>query len=127
MWKKLYINKQNIKIDTGKSVLINCPNKSIYHGWCFWHPSKLVRETSYSHLLSISYTDNFDFKLIKYGKGKSNNTIILQEKHLDSKDIEDIFNPMKSNIPDKFLEDKIIVDEPNPINPEVVIPDELKN
>lgn len=43
-WNKIYFNVQNIKEDKGNSVVINMPNKSEYHGWCFYHPKKLVRE-----------------------------------------------------------------------------------
>lgn len=72
MWKNINISKNNIDHETAKAVLIKMPNKSDYKGYCFWHSSKLVRKGRNKNSISIGYTNDFTFKLIKYGNGKYN-------------------------------------------------------
>lgn len=44
MWKNVNANVNQIKTETEKAVLINCPHNSKYDGYSYWHSSKLVRE-----------------------------------------------------------------------------------
>lgn len=98
MWKNININKQNVKVDTGRAVLIAMPHSSDYDGFSFWHPSKLVREGRHSNALSISYTDDFNFKLVKYGKGKYNSRDIIDEQEISVEEFEEAFGVMNENI-----------------------------
>lgn len=98
MWKSIQINKQNIKAETSKSVLIACPHNSKYDGYCFWHTSKLVRSGKHSNAVSISYTDDFTFNLKKYGKGKYNGNEVIDEKQIGYNELEEAFGVMNENI-----------------------------
>lgn len=98
MWKNIQINKQNVKADTGKAVLIAMPHNSKYDGYSFWHPAKLVRNGNHSYALSIGYTNEFKFKLVKYGKGKSNSKDIIDEKEITVKEFEEALGIMNENI-----------------------------
>lgn len=114
MWHSLKINKNNIKAETGKAVLIACPHSSEYDGYCFWHPSKLVREDRNGWTYSVSYTEDFDFRLKKYGKGKYNSREVLDEKTLGYKEIEEVF----SVIDDGSYPEEPMIYTPDPIEPE---------
>ena len=98
MWKNIDINKQNIKFETEKSILISMPHSSEYDGFSFWHPSKLVRSGRNSSSVSIGYTEDFNFRLIKYGKGKYNSHEIIDEDIICSADFEEAFGVMNENI-----------------------------
>lgn len=98
MWRKININSQNIKARTGKAVLIAMPHNSEFDGFCFWHPSKLVRDGEHSSAVSISYTEDFVFRLKKYGKGKYNSCEVIDEVPLAYDEIEEIFGTMNENI-----------------------------
>lgn len=110
MWKSFNINIQNIEHETERAMLINCPNKSEYKGYSFWHPKKLVRSGKHSYALQMSYTEEFKFKLQKYGKQKN----ILNEIEVDAKQIEEIFATVDENINCKKIskETHVIVNEP---------------
>lgn len=98
MWRSFNINKNNIKAETGKAILIACPHNSDYDGFCFWHPSKLVREGRHSGAVSISYTEDFTFYLKKYGTGKYNSREVLDEAQLGYDELEEIFEVTDANI-----------------------------
>lgn len=115
MWRKININKQNIKVDTGMAVLISCPHHSDYDGYSFWHPSKLVREGRHSSAVSISYTEDFVFNLKKYGKGKYNSREVLDEVQLAYDEIEEVFKCMDNSY--DFSEPEIYT--PDPLDEEI--------
>lgn len=96
-WKKVHFNIQNIKTITDNSCLIKCPSKSNYAGYCFWHPSKLIRDGFHSYDMTISYTDDFTFKLLKYGNGKWNKFDIISEITISVEKFEEMFIPKKKN------------------------------
>lgn len=98
MWRKININKQNIKALTDKAVLIAMPHNSEFDGFCFWHPSKLVRDGEHSSAASISYTEDLVFHLKKYGKGRYNSREVIDEVSLAYDEIEEIFGTMNENI-----------------------------
>lgn len=97
-WKNININKNNIKTETDKAVLIAMPHSSSYDGYVFWHPSKLVRNGRHSEAVSISYNDEFTFHLKKYGKGKTNYKDVLDEVELDPSEFEEEFGIINENI-----------------------------
>ena len=127
MWKSIEINKQNIETDTGKSVLIKMPNKSKYAGYKFWHPAKLVRYGSNSYARSVSYTDDFTFKLKKYGNGKYNKFDVIAEIEIDVEEFEEAFDCMSDCTRAKSDETYLIVKEPEKVEKEIKIEEELKN
>ena len=98
MWRNININKQNIKAETARAKLIACPHNSRYNGYCFWHPAKLIRSGRHSNALSLSYTEDFSFNLIKYGKGKTNYKDIIAEEDIDFEEFEEMFGVMNENI-----------------------------
>ena len=97
-WKNININKNNIKKDTGRAVLIAMPHSSCKDGCVFWHPSQLVRDGRNSASVSIGYNDEFKFHLKKYGKGKTNYKDVLDEVELDSSEFEEEFGVVNDNI-----------------------------
>ena len=128
MWKNIEINIQNIETDTGKATLIKMPNKSKYAGYKFWHPSKLVRYGSNSYARSIGYTDTFTFKLLKYGNGKYNKFDVIDEIDISVEEFEESFECMKDCTRPKENDDTyLIVEEPEKIEKEIEIEEELKN
>lgn len=128
MWKNIEINLQNIEAETEKAVLIKMPNNSNYAGYKFWHPSKLVRYGSNSYARSIGYTDQFTFKLKKYGNGKWNKTKVIDEKEISVEEFEEAFGCMKSCTRPKDNQDSyLIVEEPEKVEKEIEVDGELKN
>lgn len=114
MWKSININRNNIRYETGKSVLIACPHKSNYDGYCFWHPSKLVRDGRHRGAVSISYTEQFEFCLKKYGKGKYNSREVLDEITVGYEEIEEMF----SVVDDSIFPPEPEIYTPDPLEPE---------
>lgn len=97
-WKNIDINTNLIKAETARSVLIAMPHSSDYDGWCFWHPAKLVREGRNSAAASIGYTDDFKFRLKKYGRGKWNSREVVGEMDVPASEIEAAFGIVDENI-----------------------------
>lgn len=90
---KIKFNSQNIENETARAVLIKMPNESIYKGYKFWHPSKLVRdEGGKGYFKSFSFTDEFEFKLIKYGNGRYNRYKVIEEKNISVEEMLEQFN-----------------------------------
>lgn len=127
MWKNVEINIQNIETVTGKATLIKMPNQSRYAGYKFWHPSKLVRYGSNSYARSIGYTDEFTFKLKKYGNGKYNKFDVIDEIEIDVEEFEEAFDCMRDCTRAKSEETYLIVEEPEKIEKEIEIEESLKN
>lgn len=98
MWKNININKNNIKVETERSYLIAMPHNSDYDGYQFWHPAKLVREGRHRAAISISYTDDFEFKLVKYGKGKWNSRDVIATTTISAEAFEAAFGITNENI-----------------------------
>lgn len=128
MWKNIEINVQNIETDTGKATLIKMPNKSNYAGYKFWHPSKLIRYGSNSYARSIGYTDEFTFKLKKFGNGKYNKFDVIDEIEIDIKEFENAFRCMEDCTRAKDKEETyLIIEEPEKIDVDVEVKEGLKN
>lgn len=127
MWKNIEINVQNIETETGKATLIKMPNKSDYAGYKFWHPSKLIRYGSNSYAKSVSYTDDFTFKLKKYGNGKYNKFDVIDEIEISVEEFEEAFECMEDCTRAKNDETYLIVEEPKKIEKEIEVVKELRN
>ena len=127
MWKNIEINFQNIETDAGKATLIKMPNKSKYAEYKFWHPSKLIRYGSNSYARSIGYTDEFKFKLFKNGNGKYNKFEVIDEIEIDVEEFEEAFECMNDCTRAKTDGTYLIVKEPEKVEKEIEIEEELKN
>lgn len=92
MWEKIQIECTLVETNTSKAVLINMPKKSEYKGYSFWHPAACCRSVGKNGFyLQISFTDSFEFKLRKYGKGKFNFEQIIDEKVINSEELKSAF------------------------------------
>lgn len=111
-WKNININKNQIKLDIGKAILINCPGNSEYDGYSFWHPVKLVREGRHSASLSIGYNNEFKFTLKKYGKGKYNQNNVIDEKIISVEEFEAMFEVENENIKAPIFKDEYETHKP---------------
>lgn len=118
MWKNININKNNIKAETERSYLIAMPHNSDYDDYSFWHPAKLVREGRNRSAISISYTDDFKFKLVKYGKGKWNKRDVIDEKTIDAITFEEAFGIMNENIKSPKYKNEYETHKPKPLEVE---------
>ena len=130
MWHNVNFNKQHIEAVTDKAVLIKMPNKSIYKGYAFWHPSKLAREGRNKGAIQVSFNDEWTFTLKKYGQGKWNKSQVIDEKKIDAEEMIDEIEPMDKGIVKpkvKFI-DNWETHKPKEIEAkEVEILDELRN
>ena len=129
IWHSIQINKQNIKAETDSGVLIKMPHNSDYDGYVFWHPAKLVRNGKHSNAISISYTDEFVFRLKKYGNGKYNKFDIIDEQEIDVCEFRNAFEIMNDNIiaSKDDTESYLIIKEPEKVDKEIEVLEELKN
>lgn len=129
MWKNIQINVQNIERESEKALLIKMPNKSKYAGYKFWHPSKLVRNGNNSYAVSIGYTNEFTFKLKKFGNGKYNKFDVIDEKEISIEEFEEAFGCMEECTQEKKQDNEsyLIVEEPEKIEKEIELEDSLKN
>lgn len=120
MWKTIQFNKQNIEYETNKAMLIKLPQNSNYKGYKFWHPSKLVREMKKGkgYFLTLSYTDDFNFKIFKTDKrGKK-----ITEETVDGEEIALQFGMLIDANEESYLE----VTEPVKIDKDVEVIKELE-
>lgn len=127
MWKNIQINIQNIETETGSATLIKMPNNSRYAGYKFWHPSKLIRYGNNSYARSLGYNDSFTFKLKKYGNGKYNKFDVISEIEIDVEDFEEAFGCMESCTRKSEDNSYLEIKEPEKVDKEVVVEEELKN
>lgn len=127
-WKNININRQNIETETCKAVLVKMPHNSDYDGYKFWHPSKLVRSGRNSNSKSISYTDDFTFKLFKNGRGKYNRFDKTDEIEIGVDEFEEAFGVMDENITSPSYKNEYETHKPAKIEPtEEKVLDELKD
>lgn len=121
-WKKLAISTDSILIRTPKAVLIRMPKGSDYAGFMFWHPAKLVEQCMLS-VEKISYTDDFEFRLFKNGKGRFNYNQKIAEKTISAAEMRKAMESMDFTIPDPYE-----LHTPELIDPvEVEVLEELKD
>ena len=91
IWKGFVLFNNLIKAQTEKAVLIQLPSSSRYKGFSFWHPKKLVKS---GNMAMVLYTDDFEFRLKKYGKGRFNNREVIDEIILDAETLVESFSMM---------------------------------
>ena len=124
-WNTIFFNAQNIEHETNKAILIDMPSKSVYSGWKFWHPTKLVREEGGNgYFLSLSFTEEWKFKLFKNYKKQPN-----PEKIVGAEDIIEAFKTSDESIRHQARESSesyLEVTEPEPINKDVEVDESLK-
>lgn len=117
-WKNININKNNIQAETENSMLIGMPKLSGYKGYSFWHPAKCIHDSFTNGYISLGYTDEWEFKLKKYGKGKYNKYQVIDEITVGAEEIENAFR----NMNDQACSNKI-----QKVNPfETYKPEKLK-
>ena len=97
-WKSININLNQIETETTKAILIKMPKNSGYADYHFWHPAKLVRSGRHSYAATISFTDEFTFKLFKNGKGKWNKFEVISEIELNAEELRNAFETTDNNI-----------------------------
>lgn len=110
-WKGIAINESLILRKTERSVLIAMPRFSDYSGYTFWHPLKLVR-CEYG-IVSLRYTDDFQFRLQKREKTRKGQWELTDEVTLTAKEIEDVLS-----------EEEPLIYTPKPLEPEEATADE---
>ena len=91
-WKGIAIDSNLIKYKNDRSVLFKMPKSSEYKYYSFWHPRKLVfNDYWYPNKVSVRYTDNFEFRLKKYGQSRYNSRDFLDEVVLSAAEFEAVF------------------------------------
>lgn len=88
-WERIQLQSNCIEGETEKAMLINMPSTGRYKGYCFWHPLKCCRIVGKNgFLVQISFTEEFQFRLKKYGKGQYNYDQLIDEKVLSSEEFK---------------------------------------
>lgn len=96
MWKEININSNLIKHENGRSILIAMPHSSGYDGYSLRFPLRLVRKGKNPASVSLSYTDDFSFRLVKYGKGRYNRNEVIDEITIAANVFEAVFEAVDS-------------------------------
>ena len=122
MWKNIDINKNLVKAGTERAVLIAMPHNSEFGGYSFWHPAKLVRNGNRGDMVSIGYTDEFQFRLKKYGKGRYNSREVIDEIPLAGDEFEAIFKSLGDDI--ALPPEEPLIYTPEHLDPENATADE---
>lgn len=130
VWQKIFINSQNIKGESDRAYLIQMPNNSSYKGWAFWHPKKLVREQGgKGYFLTFSFTDDFIFKAVLYGKGRYNKMSVIRSEDISADEMKEIFGVVDKSVNDavcqetmKIIEKEDVSVEVTHHNPEIIEP-----
>lgn len=117
MWHRININKQNIKAETSRAILIALPHSCDYNGYSFWHPLTLVTAGKHSNAVEINCHELYKFRIYKYGKGKWNNRSILDEKVVSVEEIEDAFGIMNENIKAHSIKNEYETHKPDALEP----------
>lgn len=113
VWHSVLFDDELIVYQNGKSTLIKMPKHSDYGGFKFWVSNKLVEDMRDGRH-SLLYTDDFEFKLKKYGNGRFNKFDVVEEVTIGAEEMEyniswltnSLFSPML-HVPDKI--------EPEPV------------
>ena len=80
-----------------------------------------------SYARNVGYTDDFKFKLFKNGNGKYNKFNVIDTIEIDVEEFEEAFDCMSDCTRVKSNETYLIVKEPEKVEKEIEIEEELKN
>lgn len=110
-WRSVDGHSSIIQAETTRAVLIKLPKEE----WFFWHPAKLVRTSGKNdYRLNVSFTEEFEFKLFKNGKGKHNKFTKIAEKTISAREFELYWGEMphdkKIDAPVTLQNEKVEVD-----------------
>lgn len=120
VWEKIFIYSQNIKAESERAYLIQMPNKSSYKGWAFWHPKKLVRKQGgKGYLLAFSFTNEFIFKVILYGKGRYNSMSAVRREEISVDEMKEIFGVIDKNVNNAIYEETMKIIEKEEVSVEI--------
>lgn len=111
IWKGIEIRESLILRETERSALIAMPRFSNYDGFTFWHPLKLVRR-EYG-IVSLRYTDDFQFRLQKHKKTRKGQWKLVDEVMLTAEEMVDI-----------LTQEEPLIYTPKPLEPEHATADE---
>lgn len=111
IWKGVEIRESLILRETERSALIAMPRFSNYDGFIFWHPLKLVRR-EYG-IVSLRYTDDFQFRLQKHKKTRKGQWKLVDEVMLTAEEMVDI-----------LTQEEPLIYTPKPLEPEHATADE---
>ena len=92
MWKGLEIHADLITKEASHSVLIAMPHKSKFDGYYFWYSSKCIKPNCNRDAINLIYTDSFTFHIKKFGRGRFNELVIIDEKQIDAAEFKKAFN-----------------------------------
>ena len=126
MWKGLEIHADLITREASRSVLIAMPHKSKFDGYYFWHPSKCIKPSCNRDAINLIYTDSFTFRLKKFGRGRFNEFVIIDEKQIDAAEFKKAFNMSAEDMVKK--EDVPLLHIPEELEPTAIeVLEELKD
>lgn len=78
-WHQVEGNSNLIQAQTEKAYLIKLPKSEFQ----FWHPKKLVRlQGKNDYHMTVSFGDEWRFKIFRNGKGKYNSFEKIEEKEI---------------------------------------------
>ncbi|MFW6221982.1 MAG: hypothetical protein ACOC3T_00065 [Bacteroidota bacterium] len=87
--KNIKTNSNLIQTESSNAVLIKLPKSELM----FWHPKKCVRTSGKGgYLMSIGYTQDWNFKVFRNGKGKYNRFEKIEEREMSVEEFESYFN-----------------------------------
>lgn len=98
MWLKINVQDTQLVRRGKSSLLIKMNSNSDFCGYCFWHPAKLVRPDSVPCTYSLSFTDDWVFNLVEYGKGMHNRSEITAEMQIPADQMLAAFEAQSSAI-----------------------------
>lgn len=89
------INRNQIKLRTGRAYLIAMPHKSDYNGYTFWFPEKLADEGRHDEALRLCIPVSFNFILKRMSKKTFK---VLDEVELNAYQLVEQFRQTNENI-----------------------------
>lgn len=92
-WKQAQIDKGYIKAKTEYAIMVQCPRNKApeYYGYNLWISTELVREGDTPGFFTISYKDDFKFRLTQYVTIRGQQ-IVSDTKEIDVAEFERIFD-----------------------------------
>lgn len=89
------INRNQVKLSTGRALLIAMPHNSDYDGFTFWFPEKLVDKGRHDEAIRLCIPVSFEFKL----RRTSPKTFkVLAEEELNAYQLVEQFRQTDENI-----------------------------